>query len=133
LSRDLSELIKALQVNVHTEDAYGWALHRAGRSDEALPHARAAVRLNSPYAPLYYHLGVVEAAVGGTPQKPAPHCSVRWRSTRSSPRATLLKHGGCCSRWSRHDRASSLARHNHLGGTGWDRPVLVTGRALALG
>ncbi|WP_157936848.1 hypothetical protein [Geodermatophilus chilensis] len=27
------------------------ALHRAGRSDEALPHARAAVRLNSPYAP----------------------------------------------------------------------------------
>ncbi len=105
MSRDLSELIKALQVNVHTEDAYGWALHRAGRSDEALPHARAAVRLNSPYAPLYYHLGVVEAAVGGTPQKPAPHCSVRWRSTRSSPRATLLKHGGCCSSWSRHDRA----------------------------
>ncbi len=42
------------------------ALHRAGRSDEALPHARAAVRINSPYAPFYYHLGVVEAAVGNT-------------------------------------------------------------------
>jgi Tfp pilus assembly protein PilF len=24
------------------------------------------VRLNSPYAPFYYHLGVVEAAVGNT-------------------------------------------------------------------
>ncbi len=61
-----AEELYALQVNVHTEDAYGWALDRAGRSEEALPHARAAVRLNSPYAPFYYHLGVVEAAVGNT-------------------------------------------------------------------
>jgi tetratricopeptide (TPR) repeat protein len=61
-----AEELYALRVNVHTEDAYGWALHRAGRSEEALPHARAAVRLGSPYAPLYYHLGVVEAAAGNT-------------------------------------------------------------------
>jgi tetratricopeptide (TPR) repeat protein len=61
-----AEELYALQVNVHTEDAYGWALHRAGRSEQALPHARAAVRLDSPYAPFYYHLGVVEAAVGNT-------------------------------------------------------------------
>ncbi|KEA65891.1 hypothetical protein, partial [Mycobacterium tuberculosis] len=61
-----AEELYALQVNVHTEDAYGWALHNAGRSGEALPHARAAVRLESPYAAFYYHLGVIEAAVGNT-------------------------------------------------------------------
>ena len=66
-----AEELYALQVNVHTEDAYGWALHRAGRSEEALPHARAAVRINSPYAPFYYHLGVIEAAIGNTAEAKA--------------------------------------------------------------
>jgi tetratricopeptide (TPR) repeat protein len=49
---------------LHTQDAYAWALHVAGRSAEALPVARAVARsgLRSPL--LAYHLGVIEAATG---------------------------------------------------------------------
>lgn len=46
------------------QDAYAWALQSAGRSAEALPLARASVRLGTPLPGLYYHLGVIEAAAG---------------------------------------------------------------------
>jgi tetratricopeptide (TPR) repeat protein len=49
---------------VLTQDAYAWALHAAGRSDEALPVARAASRLGLRSPVLAYHLGVIEAAAG---------------------------------------------------------------------
>jgi tetratricopeptide (TPR) repeat protein len=42
----------------------GWALRQAGRPDEALPHARAAVRLGTADALLWYHLAATEADVG---------------------------------------------------------------------
>ena len=49
---------------VHVQDAYAWALHRAGRSAEALPLARASPR-PGPRSPVFaYHLGAVEAAAG---------------------------------------------------------------------
>ncbi len=80
------------------------ALHRAGRSDEALPHARAAVRLNSPYAPFYYHLGVVEAAVGNaTEARAALRRALALNPEFSRRHAAEARH--CCCRWSRHDRA----------------------------
>lgn len=47
-----------------TQDAYAWALHSAGRSEEALPIARQAARLGLRSPVLAYHLGVIEAAVG---------------------------------------------------------------------
>jgi tetratricopeptide (TPR) repeat protein len=47
-----------------TQDAYAWALHAAGRSAEALPIARQAVRLGLRSPSLYYHLGAIEAAAG---------------------------------------------------------------------
>ena len=51
---------------VLTQDAYAWALHAAGRSEQALPVARAANRLGLKSPVLAYHLGVIEAAAGDT-------------------------------------------------------------------
>ncbi|MDT7570829.1 MAG: hypothetical protein QOE05_1003 [Actinomycetota bacterium] len=50
--------------SILVQDAYAWALHRAGRDAEALAQARAAVRLGTRLPALRYHLGVIEAAVG---------------------------------------------------------------------
>jgi tetratricopeptide (TPR) repeat protein len=47
-------------------DALGWALRQAGRPREALPHARAAVRLGTRDALLWYHLAATEADLGMT-------------------------------------------------------------------
>ncbi len=47
-----------------TQDAYAWALHVNGRDAEALPVARASVRLGYENPALYYRLGVIEAAAG---------------------------------------------------------------------
>ncbi|MDP9436809.1 MAG: tetratricopeptide repeat protein, partial [Actinomycetota bacterium] len=49
---------------VLVQDAYAWALHRAGRSAEALPVARAALRLGTRLPALQYHLGAIAAAAG---------------------------------------------------------------------
>jgi len=49
---------------IFTQDAYAWALHSAGRSVEALPIARASVRLGLASPALYYRLGAIEAAAG---------------------------------------------------------------------
>lgn len=50
--------------SILVQDAYAWALHAAGRDVEALPIARQAVRLGTPLAALYAHLGAIEAAAG---------------------------------------------------------------------
>jgi tetratricopeptide (TPR) repeat protein len=54
----------AQRPTVYAEDALGWALRQAGRPAEALPHARAAVRLGTAEASLWYHLATVEADLG---------------------------------------------------------------------
>lgn len=41
-------------------------MHATGRSQEALPLARQAVRTGLRLPVLHYHLGVIEAAVGET-------------------------------------------------------------------
>lgn len=50
--------------SILTEDAYGWALHKAGRDTEALAQAKRSVRLGTKLPYLRYHLGVIEAALG---------------------------------------------------------------------
>jgi tetratricopeptide (TPR) repeat protein len=50
--------------SILTEDAYAWALHKAGRDGEALQQARRAQRLGTHLPTLRYHLGVIEAALG---------------------------------------------------------------------
>jgi tetratricopeptide (TPR) repeat protein len=47
-----------------TQDAYAWALHKAGRSREALPIARAATRTGLQSPALLARVGTIEAAAG---------------------------------------------------------------------
>ena len=49
---------------IFAEDVLGWALRQAGKPAEALPHARAAVRLGTKDALLWYHLAAIEADLG---------------------------------------------------------------------
>ena len=51
---------------IYGEDTLGWALRQAGRPRQALPHARAAVRLGTRDAQLWYHLAAAEADLGMT-------------------------------------------------------------------
>jgi len=53
---------------IYAEDVMGWTLRQAGDAAAALPHARAAVRLGTADAVLWYHLAVIEADLG----MPAP-------------------------------------------------------------
>ncbi len=54
--------------NIDSHDALAWALHSAGRDDEALPHAQQATALGGASALFLYHRGAIEAAVGETGQ-----------------------------------------------------------------
>lgn len=47
-------------------DTYGWALHHAGRSAEALPHLERALRDKPDMFCIHYHLGEVYLALGLT-------------------------------------------------------------------
>ena len=51
---------------IYGQDTLGWALRQAGRAGQALPHARAALRLGTRDALLWYHLAAVEADLGMT-------------------------------------------------------------------
>jgi tetratricopeptide (TPR) repeat protein len=55
---------RARPASVLVQDAYAWALHRSGRTAQALPIARQAQRLGTRLPALRYHLGVIEAAAG---------------------------------------------------------------------
>ena len=45
---------------IYASDTLGWALRQAGRPRQALPHARAAVRLGTRDALLWYHLAAAK-------------------------------------------------------------------------
>ena len=45
-------------------DALGWALHAAGRDEEAVPYLRQATRLGTKDARVLYHLGMAELGAG---------------------------------------------------------------------
>ena len=49
-------------------DTYGWALHHAGRSADALPFLERAFRAKPEMFCIHYHLGVVHLALGQTEQ-----------------------------------------------------------------
>ncbi|MEV6103529.1 tetratricopeptide repeat protein [Streptomyces sp. NPDC051940] len=51
---------------VHTADALAWALHRSGRSEEALRYADFAVSVGLRGAELRYHRGMILLALGDT-------------------------------------------------------------------
>lgn len=51
---------------IYVQDAYAWALHAAGRSREALPIAKQAVRTGFRNPSFQWHLGAIAAAAGDT-------------------------------------------------------------------
>jgi tetratricopeptide (TPR) repeat protein len=73
--------------SIHAADVLAWALFRAGQAEAALPHARAALRLDTPDPILLYHAGAIAAAAGqseeareylGRALSPTPHFSLRY-------------------------------------------------------
>lgn len=58
----------ARRQNIDSQDALAWALHSAGRDDEALPLAQQATSLGGKNALFLYHRGAIEAALGMTDQ-----------------------------------------------------------------
>ena len=54
----------AARPTVFASDTLAWSLRQAGRPEEALPHARAAVRLGTADGLLWYHLATIEADLG---------------------------------------------------------------------
>lgn len=50
--------------SVHVADALAWALHRNGRSADALEYSVAATRLGTPDPQFWLHRGLIEAALG---------------------------------------------------------------------
>ena len=55
---------RAARPTVYADDTLAWALRQAGRPREAQLYARAAVRLGTRDALLWYHLAAVEADLG---------------------------------------------------------------------
>jgi tetratricopeptide (TPR) repeat protein len=55
-----------LTPSIRAADALAWALHRAGRSDEALPFARLALATGTVDRSYHYHAGAILAALGET-------------------------------------------------------------------
>lgn len=51
-------------MSLFTQDAYAWALHKAGRSEDALPIGRAALRTGLQSPALLARVGTIEAAAG---------------------------------------------------------------------
>lgn len=52
--------------DIHTLDLLAWALHRAGRSTDALPLARRVMQPGSTEPMLRFHAGMIELAAGDT-------------------------------------------------------------------
>ena len=50
--------------DIYGEDALAWSLYRAGDSIRALSHVEAAIRFGTTDARLYFHAGLVYAALG---------------------------------------------------------------------
>jgi tetratricopeptide (TPR) repeat protein len=54
--------------DIYGEDALAWSLYRAGEPTRALPHIEAAIRFGTTDARLYFHAGMICAALGRSDQ-----------------------------------------------------------------
>ncbi len=75
-NRDIDEAVKLaedemkVRPGVYTQDAYAWALYRAGKLDEAKKHSDEATKLGTKDARLLYHAGAILVAKGGKDADP---------------------------------------------------------------
>ena len=50
--------------DIYGQDAFAWALYRGDKAAEALPHITAALQFKTSDARLYFHAGMIYAALG---------------------------------------------------------------------
>jgi tetratricopeptide (TPR) repeat protein len=68
--RDVAEALdllaheRTVRRDVYTEDAWAWALYRAGRFDEAKAASDRALRLGTPEPSFLFHAGAIRIALG---------------------------------------------------------------------
>jgi tetratricopeptide (TPR) repeat protein len=81
--------------DVFTLDAYAWALHRNGRSREAIKHSQSALAVGSIDPTVLYHAGVI-AIAAGEPETARKHLErsleVNGRSAVASAARRALQH-----------------------------------------
>jgi tetratricopeptide (TPR) repeat protein len=94
---ELARRARARRPSIYGDDALGWALARAGRCDDALPHARSALRLGTQSGLLWFHLGYAQGCAGDR------------SAMRASYRRALTLDPVFSVRWARVARA---AQHN---------------------
>lgn len=68
IDKAIAEAEAGLEVHafVRTYDAYAWALHAAGRNEEALVAINTALALGTRNASFYFHSGMIKLALGDT-------------------------------------------------------------------
>jgi tetratricopeptide (TPR) repeat protein len=83
----LARLARATRPSIHGDDAFSWALARAGRCPEALTFAERALRLGTKDPLLFFHRGYAEGCAGNRAAMRewyrralalSPEFSVRW-------------------------------------------------------
>jgi Tfp pilus assembly protein PilF len=77
--------LEAEPQNADALDTYGWALHHAGRAEDALAALRQAYALKPQMYCIHYHLGVVYLALGRTAEAETQFRSqLRFQGTREA-------------------------------------------------
>jgi tetratricopeptide (TPR) repeat protein len=89
----LARRARAARPSIYGDDALAWALARAGRCGEALPHAVRALRLGTKDPLLYFHRGYAEGCAGNEAEMRSwyerafelnPEFSPRWAPAASA-------------------------------------------------
>jgi tetratricopeptide (TPR) repeat protein len=65
---DLAEREFTVRRDIYGQDALAWSLYRNGQSKLAWPHMKAALRFGTTDARLYFHAGMIYAALGDNRQ-----------------------------------------------------------------
>lgn len=73
--------------SIYAADAVAWALHQAGRSEEAVPYAEQAIRLGTPDPALFFHAGIVSLSLGDA----AAATNYLSRANELNPRFSILR------------------------------------------
>lgn len=87
--RQATAAYEAQPDSIYAADAVAWALHQAGRSEDAVPFAEQAISLGTPDPALYFHAGVISLSAGDT----AAATDYLGRANELNPRFSVLFSG----------------------------------------